>query len=881
MIKKEESVLKMLFPHICAVVFFLAITMIYFSPLIEGKVLPQHDVTQFEGAAQELRDYYEKDGESSAWTGSMFSGMPSYQIGIWGGAPNFLNYLEAPLKALGGSTAGPVFTAMLMAYILFCVMGFKPITAILGAVAYSLSSYNIIILDAGHVTKAWTLAYMPLIVAGVMVLFKRKLLLGGLFMALGLALQIKSNHLQSTYYTGLFCVILYIAFIIKSVSEKEIKMLLKASGIMVVAVAIAVLCNMGNIYANMEMARESTRGQSELTASKSETEKQSDGLDIKYAFDWSYGKAETFTVMVPNLYGGFSKPYDDNANSVKALYQRAQRGEVPTEFADQVSGIIPQYWGAQPSTQGPVYFGIIVCFLFILGMIIIRSKIKWALLVATVFFLFLSWGKNLEWFNEWFFYHFPLYSKFRAPSMALVVPALSVVMVAVWGVKEFFSGELDKKKITNALYISLGITAFICLVLWLAPGTFFNFTSESDAMWRSQIPDWYYNALMQDRKDLLSSDALRSLVFVLLAGAVMIASLRVKLTTQKMILNPFIAAIVLLVLIDLWGVDRRYMNDSKFVSKSAYKTETFQKTTADNAILQDTHPSYRVLNLNGNAFQETSTSYYHKSIGGYHAAKLKRYQELVESRLGGEASHVQKNVDAYFRQILQAESQQTSSMEMLKANMANKAQLIQDSIVTPLMADMTVLNMLNTKYFIFNFQVAPKEPPFVSYALTNPHAMGNAWFVDEYKLVDNADQEIEAINTLDPLRTALVDKRFEKELSGLSIVPDSTATIELTEYKPNKLTYKSKAGSEQLAVLSEIYFSNGWQAYVDGKEVPHFRADWTLRAMRIPAGEHEIVFTFEPQGYSTSRMVATASSALLVLLLIGMVVMPFVRKKKE
>lgn len=842
MINKEQSVFKTLLPHICAVVIFLAVTMLYFSPLIEGKVLPQHDVSQFDGAAQELREYYEKDGESSAWTGSMFSGMPSYQIGVWGGSPNFLDYLEAPLKALGGTSAGPVFTAMLMAYILFCIMGFKPATAVLGAVAYSLSSYNIIILDAGHVTKAWTLAYMPLIVGGIMALFRKKLLLAGLLMALGLALQIKSNHLQSTYYTGLFCVILYIAYIVKTISDKEIKTLLRASGIMLVAVAIAVLCNMGNLYGNMEMARESTRGQSELTTMQSESEKQSTGLDIDYAFGWSYGKAETFTLMIPNLYGGASKPYGNDANSVQELSRRVQTGEVPAEFAGQVSQVIPQYWGDQPMTSGPVYFGVIICFLFILGMIVIRSKVKWALLIATVFFIMLSWGKNLEWFNEWFFYHFPLYSKFRAPSMALVVPALSMVMVAVWGIKEFFSGELDKKKITNALYISLGITGFICLLLWIAPGTFFNFTSENDAMWRAQLPDWYYNALLEDRKDLMSSDAFRSLIFVVLAGAVMYVSLQMKLSQQKMLLNPFVAIIALLVLIDLWGVDKRYLNDSKFVSKSTYKTESFRKSAADNIILQDTHPSYRVLNLN-NTFQETTTSYYHKSIGGYHAAKLKRYQELIEHNLSGEV----QNIISRF-----------SSNDV-------------DSI-TATFASNTALNMLNAKYVIYH----PSQPP-----LLNPYALGNAWFVNEYRMVNNADEEIASINTLNPLQTAIVDKRFESELSGLTIIPDSTATIELTDYKPNVLTYRTQAATEQLAVLSEVYFSNGWQAYIDGVEAPHFRADWTLRAMRVPAGEHEIVFRFEPSGYNTSRMVATASSGILVLLLIGMVVMPFVRNKKD
>lgn len=840
MIKKEQSLVKMLLPHIIAVVAFLFITMAYFSPMLQGKVLSQHDVTQYQGSAKEISDYYYNEGKTSAWTGSMFSGMPAYQIGVHGGSPNFLDYLEAPVKALGNTTAGPVFAGMLMAYILFCLMGFSPAVAILGAVAYSLSSYNIVILNAGHVTKAWALAYMPLIVAGFMSLFKNKILLGSVLVGLGLALQIKSNHLQVTYYTGLLSVILFITYAVEVISKKNYKSFLMSCGAMIIAVALAVLANLGNIYGNMEMARESTRGKSELTSPKAESEKQSTGLDKDYAFGWSYGKAETFTFLVPNLYGGESKPYDKDAQSIKVLTQKVQSGEIPAEFANQVSRI-PQYWGDQPFTQGTVYLGAIVCFLFLLGMIIIRSNVKWGLLVATIFFILLAWGKNLEWFNDWFFYHFPLYSKFRAVSTALVVPALTIVMVAVWGIKEFFSGEIDKKKLKKALYISFGVVGGLCLILWIAPGAFFNFTSGADAQWKAQVPEWYYNALLTDRQDLMSSDALRSLVFVLLGGAILYFSLRTKVDTKKMTIYGSLGLAVL-VLIDLWGIDKRYLNENNFVAKSIYKTETFSPSVADQAILKDQHPSYRVLNLN-NPFAETTTSYYHKSIGGYHAAKLKRYQELIDNRLDGEVN-----------QIIGTFSSQNIDTIMASFNKTK------------------ALNMLNAKYVIYH----PEQPPLV-----NPNAMGNAWFVNEYKLVNNADEEIAAINTLDPHTTAVVDKRFESELSGLKITPDSTATIELVSYKPDVLTYKTKAASEQLAVLSEIYFSNGWQAYVDGKEVPHFRADWTLRAIRVPAGEHEIVFKFEPQGYYNSRHVATASSAVLVLLLIGIIIRPFVLKRKE
>jgi hypothetical protein len=840
MIKKEQPFIKIVLPHIIAATAFLIITMAYFSPVFQGMVLTENDVEQYQGSAKEISDYYYNEGKTSVWTGAMFSGMPAYQIGVMGGNLNFLDYLEMPLKALGNTTAGPVFAGMLMAYILFCLMGFSPAVSAFGAVAYSLSSYNIVILHAGHVTKAWTLAYMPLIVAGFMSLFRNKILLGGVLAGLGLALQIKSNHLQVTYYTGILGAILFITYAIGILSKKNYKSFMMSCGTMLIAVALAVLANMGNIYGNLEMSGESTRGQSELTPAKSELEKQSTGLDKGYAFDWSYGKAETFTFLVPDLYGGESRPYDRDAQSIKALTQKVQSGEIPAEYANQVARVIPRYWGNQPLTQGTVYLGAIVCLLFVLGMIIIRSNIKWGLFAATVLFLFLAWGKNLEWFNDLFFYHFPLYSKFRAVSTALVVPGLTIVMIAAWGIKEFFSGEIDKKKLARASYISLGIAGGICLILWAVPGAFFNFTSEADAQWSSQLPDWYYTALLADRRDLLSSDALRSLLFILPAGVILFLSLRIKMEAGKPALLGSLG-LALLVLIDLWGIDRRYLNEKNFVSKSAYKTETFSPSVADQAILKDRHPSYRVLNLN-NPFQETKTSYYHKSIGGYHAAKLKRYQELIDHRLDWEVKQIagsfgSRNIDT----------------------------------ITASFAGTTALNMLNARYVIFH----PEQPPLI-----NPYAMGNGWFVDEYRLVKNADEEIAAIDALAPYRTAVVDERFESELSGLNIAADSTATIEMVAYKPDVLTYKSKSAGEQLAVLSEIYFPNGWQAYIDGKEAPHFRADWTLRAMRIPAGEHEIVFKFEPQGYYTSRHVATVSSAVLVLLLIGMVVRPFVKKEK-
>lgn len=839
---QKNSIVKQLLPHVFAIVCFLIVTSVYFSPLLEGKVLRQSDVQQYNGMSQELRSYYNEEGQSSAWTGSMFSGMPSYHIGVWGTSPNFLSYLEMPLRALGGDSAGPIFAAMLMAYILFCMMGIGVIPSILGAIAYSLSSYNLIILDTGHVTKAWVIAYMPLIVAGLTAAFRKKYILAGLLMALGLALQIKNNHLQITYYTAIMCVFIYIGLIIDNVRKKDISGLAKSTAALAIGVVIAVLCNFSNIYANFEMSKTSTRGKSELTQIAQEGDKKSSsGLDKEYVFAWSYGKSETLSLLVPNVKGGVSKMYDENSDVYKNLINLIQSGKLSNQDANQLYMGTREYWGDQPFTQGPVYLGAIICFLFVLGMFLIKHPVKWLIFAATLFFIFLSWGSNLEWFNDWFFYHFPYYSKFRAVSSALVIPALTVVIIAAWGIKEFFSSDIDKKKLQTYLFISFGITGGLCFILWLAPEIFFNFTAPGDSLRGLNIVDEYYQVLLGERRDLLTADALRSFIFILLTAVTLYISLKMKGDKQKMAMYVSVV-VVILVTVDLWGIDKRYLNNDSFQPKKAQaETRTFPMSNASKAILEDKSVSYRVLNLN-NPFEESGTSYFHKSIGGYNAAKLKRYQELVDYKITGELRNIY-------------ESFGTQNV---------------DSIVSSFEKN-TALNMLNARYIIFD----PQQPPLV-----NPYAMGNAWFVDKYSFVNNADEEIAALKNLNPLEEAVVDKRFEDTLKGVSISPDSTATIELLEYKPNYLKYKSSAKGEQLALFSEIYYDKGWEAYVDGEFVPHVRADWTLRAMPVPAGEHEIEFRFIPHGYNMACTITTASSGVLILMLIGSIILFFYRKKE-
>lgn len=836
MINSDQKTVSSYLLHLAALCVFLLVTVLFFSPqFFEGKQLPQSDITQFQGISQDLREYYDKEGESSAWAGNAFSGMPAYQIGVWGGSPNFLSYLEAPIRVFGGTTAGPVLAGMVMAYILFLILGFNIPIAIFGAIAYSLSSYNIIILDAGHVTKAWALAYMPIVVGGLLCMFKKKYIIGGLCMALGLALQIKSNHLQITYYTAILCAILYISLVVKQIKEKEFSDLLKSSGILVLAVLLALAANAGSLYSNYEMSKTSTRGASELTAKTDE--KKGDGLNKDYVFQWSYGQAETLSLLIPNVKGGISRPFDEKSATLKELQNMMKNQQIDAQNANNVYGAVSQYWGDQPFTSGPVYIGAIVCFLFLLGMIIIRNPLKWVLLGSTIFFIFLSWGNNFEAFNDLFYHYFPLYSKFRAVSQALVVPALLIIIGAVWAIKEFFYGEIAKEKLLKALYISAGVTGGLCLILWLMPTAFFNFISIKDAAWKDQLPATFLNAVIADRKELLTADALRSLIFIVLSAGILWFSLKKEKVKNIGIYASL--ALAILTTCDLWAVDKRFLGEEKFVNKT--QQTFFDKSPADEIILKDTE-NFRVLNLN-NPFQDGLTSYYHRSVGGYHAAKLQRYDQLINNKLTPELMNIYQSF-------------QTQNI---------------DSITIDLHKN-TALNMLNTRYLIFD----PKQPP-----IKNPFALGNAWFVEDYKLVENADVELEALNSLYPELQAVVDKRYASELDGFSITPDSTASIILTDYKPNILTYQSKAKSEQFALFSEVFYAKGWNAYVDGKLAPHFCANWILRGMRVPAGEHEIVFKFEPTSYNTSRIIGTASSIMLVLLLIGTIVGYFIRQTKE
>lgn len=808
--------------HLVALVIFLVLVMTYFSPVqLEGKVVRQGDSQKFEGMAHELLELPKERQEGVvAWLGSMFSGMPSYQVTVMNRPDVHLDVVNKVLSVFDYSSTRIVLIALICFYILMCVMCVNKWLAILGAIAYAFASYNFIILEAGHITKAYVMAYMPLTLAGMCLLFKNKYLWGVALFTFSVAISIRENHLQITYYLVLLCAFIYLGYVYEKMKEKDLKGLAHVTLLMLGGVCLAVLPNADNIYSNLELSKTTTRGATELTISTPVGEKVSSGLDKDYAFAWSYGKGELLTLLVPNAYGGSSGGMlGPDSELYKEL--RMKGAQVGKEVQ------APTYWGEKTFTSGPVYFGALVCLLFVLGMCVIRHRMKWWLFAGSVFFILLALGRNFDGFNDFMFHYLPMYNKFRTVEMALVIPGLVFPIIGVWGLKEILSGAVDDARFRKGLLASLAFTGGLSLILWLMPSLFLDFRSSYDAQY--QLPDWYYNALLMDRASLASADALRSLVFILLGAALLFWFYTSK--DRKKVATFVGIGVAVLMLVDLWTVDKRYLNDSNFIRQKP--TEVYKETVADQEIMKDKDLSYRVLNLN-NPFLETTTSYYHHSVGGYYAAKLRRYQELIDHRLQGELNSV---IGAF-----------------------QKAQTAEDLMGA--FAACPSLNMLNTRYIIYN----PEQPP-----LRNPFAFGNAWFVDKVEVVENADAEIAALNTINPLTTAVVDKRFANEVKGFTPQVDSTATITLDSYRPNKLVYTTKANSEQLAVFSEIYYQPGWEATIDGKPAPHFRADWILRAMLVPAGEHQIVFEFRPQGYITAAYITSFSSLIILLLLIGAV----------
>ncbi len=809
----KKITFKQTIPYLSAILLFLVITMIYFSPLLEGKRIFQSDIIHFTGASKEIVDYRNQTGQEPLWTNAMFSGMPAYQISTkYSG--NQLGIADRIITLGLPHPANLVFLYFIGFFILMLVMKVDPWLAVAGSIGFAFSSFFFIIIDVGHNSQAQAIGYMAPVLAGLILAFRKKYLLGGILTSFFLSLEIKANHPQITYYLMIIALILGIAELVQAVRQKYYSSYMKSVGIIAIACILAVLTNITSLWATYEYGSYTIRGKSELTTEK---ENRTSGLDKDYATQYSIGKTETFTLLIPDFYGGASDGKLSSTSAVaKVLRDNNQPEQVVEQFTNQP--VPPLYWGNQPWTS-PVYAGAIIVFLFILGLIIVRGAMKWWLLGATIVSILLSWGHNFMPLTDFFLNHVPGYNKFRAVSMILVIAEVCIPILGMLAVKEFFNPENDRKKLLKPLIIATSITAGICLVFGLLPDVFMSFMGPKDSMYAQQyqIPDWLVSAVREDRKSLLVMDAFRSMILILLTAGVLMTVL-----FRKMKIQYAYALLIALILIDMFPVAKRFLNDKSFTSKSRVENP-FNPSPADEKILKDTTPDFRVLNLTVDLFNDASTSYFHKSIGGYHGAKLRRYQELKDYCMDQEIQQF-------------AHGMNTRSMP--------------------------VMNMLNTRYIIIP---DTSKTPF---ALRNYDALGNAWFVKEFKLVNNPDAEIKALQNFDPRNTAIVDKKFESELKNYQPSRDSFDYIKLLKYKPNDLTYQAHSKNNGLAVFSEIYYPKGWNAYVDGKLIPHFRVNYVLRAMVLPAGDHQVEFKFEPTVFYTGEKISLISSISLILIIL-------------
>jgi hypothetical protein len=801
----KELRFKQFVPHLAVVLIFLVVIITYFSPLLEGKRLRQSDITHWKGMSKEITDFRAKTGEEALWTNSMFGGMPAYQISVeYKG--NLIRYIDDIFKFGLPHPANLVFIYFIGFFILLMVMKVDPWLALAGALAFTFSSYLFIILEAGHNSKAHAIGYMAPVLAGILLTYRGKYLAGALLTALFLALELQANHLQITYYLALMVVLLGIFELITAIRTKQIPAFAKSTGLLFVAALLALSVNITNIWATWEYGKETIRGKSELT---SNAEIRTSGLDKDYATQWSYGVGETFSLLIPNAKGGATGSLGNNEKAME---------KVDNIYAQSVAGQ-NQYWGDQPFTSGPVYIGAIMMFLFLLGMFILKGNLKWWVLSVTILSILLSWGKNFMPLTDFFLHYVPGYNKFRAVSMILVIAELAIPLLGILTLKEIVEKPEILRSKQKYFFTAFGLTGGLALILYLMPQVFFNFMSTMEvraiaeqrqsleAAQLNQFDALIYNMELA-RVAIFKADAIRSFLFIAIAAALLWLYSRSKLNKWMIV-----AGMVVLVSADMIPVAHRYLNNDNFVKKSIVNNP-YQPTNADLIIMKDVDPNFRVFNMTVSTFQDASTSYFHKSIGGYHGAKLRRYQELIDH-------HISKR-------------------------------------------NPQVLNMLNTKYII---GMGENRAPEVQ---INMDALGNAWFVNEAKMVSNADEEIDALTAFFPENTAVVDKRFASDLEGITFKPDSTASIELTEYQPNKLTYAFESQVDQLTVFSEIYYDKGWNAYLDGKKVPHFRADYVLRAMVVPAGKHEIEFRFEPKVFAVGEKVSFASSLLLILMIVGL-----------
>jgi hypothetical protein len=817
-VEKYNRMFKKFLPHIAAIATFILVSVVYFSPQFQGKEIRGGDVVSYLGMSKELKDFKAETGEHTLWTNSMFGGMPTYQIRtITEG--NQLNVLRPALRLYIPLPAGQFITAMLCFYILMLVMGVNPWLAIIGAIGFGLTTNNLTLLEAGHESKLRALSYFPLIVAGIFLAFRGRYLWGGAVFALGLGLDLLVNHVQMTYYLALALVIYGILRAVYDIRRGEVMHFAKAAAVLLLGAGLAVGSVANNLLPTAEYAEDTMRGEPILAVEESETDpllgqmaprssSEVDGLEYEYAMQWSNSLRDLWSSFIPGFVGGgSSEPISRDSEFGRAL--RGLGANLPQEFA------APLYWGGLPFTSGPIYFGAVMCFLFLFGALVVRGPVKWWLVSAVIFTMLLSLGRNFDPINRLLFDSLPLFNKFRTPNSILTITSFLIPILAVLGLREVVKGERTQPELTRALYISAGTTGGLALLMALIGPSFFDFGNIQDGPQLTRMTgqaastptvQQLISALRETRAEYLVADAWRSFGFVAAAALVLFGYLR-----DWFKLPVLAAGLALLTLIDLWGVDQRYVSKEDFQRQTE---QAFVPTPADQQILQDPDPNFRVLNLMESTYQSARTSYFHKSVGGYHAAKLQRYQDII---------------DRYLSQ-----------------------------------GNAPVINMLNTKYVIGQ---GPDGQPV---AQRNPDALGNAWFVEDIRLVPTPNAEIDALGDINPDSTAIVHEEFSDYVAGLT--PTGEGSIELTSYAPNELRYRSSSPSEQLAVFSEIWYGpdKGWTATIDGAATDFIRTDYLLRGLRVPAGEHEIVFRFDPPVYHTGVTISWISSLVVLLGLLAL-----------
>jgi len=826
------TLLKKWLPDMLAVLLFAVLAFAYFFPAdIEGRILYRHDASAGRGAGQEGIEYMQKTGERSRWTNALFGGMPTYQMAPSYHSTDKLSTLTKIYHLFLPENVWYVFAYLLGFYILLRAFDFRQHLAALGSIVWAFSTYFLIIIAAGHIWKVWALAYLPPLIAGLVLAYRGKYLWGFVLTAIFTAFEINANHVQMTYYYLFIILAMVIAWLVDAIRKHQLAAFGKATAVCIAGAAIGVCINLSNLYHTWQYGQESMRGKSELVK-KNSANQTSSGLERDYITQWSYGIDETWTLLIPNTKGGASVPMSES----KIAMEKAD----PTY--ESIYQQIGQYWGEQPGTSGPVYVGAFVMFLFVLGLLIVKGPMKWALLAVTILSILLSWGRNFMGFTDFFLDYVPMYAKFRTVASILVIAEFTIPLLAMMALKKLFDEPEGFSKYSKPIYISFGVTAGFCLLFALMPTTFFDgFVSSSEMRALSTLPQEHIQPLISNLVDMrtavFTADCWRSF-WIIVVGMVLLMAYKYR----KLKAEYTIGAILVLCLIDLWQVNKRYLNDEMFVPQSEREAPQ-QMSQTDELILRDKALDYRVLNLASNTFNENETSYYHKSIGGYHAAKLRRYQEMIEQYISPE-----------MQRLMNAVAEAGGDMTQVNG----------DSICP-------VINMLNTRYLIFPLQGGQTVP------IQNPYALGNAWFVDKISYAKNANEEILKVGQIDLRHEAVADEKFQAQL-GDAVTQDTTSTVDIKSYEPNQLTYEVNSGKGGVVVFSEVYYP-GWTATIDGEPAELGRVNYILRALNVKPGKHEVVLSFFPKSVDTTETIAYTAYAILILVLAGAAFMAYRRKK--